>query len=78
MGWCRHDKRERSRTTLTNGTLVVGAKIDSALARPIAGCGKVQLPDACLKDGAERLLDDARALLYCDHEFDRQFAISLS
>ena len=26
----------------------------------------------------EKLLDDPQALLYCDHEFDRQFVISLS
>jgi len=26
----------------------------------------------------ENLLNDAEALLYCDHEFDRQIAISLS
>jgi hypothetical protein len=26
----------------------------------------------------EKLLDDTEVLLYCDPEFDRQFAISLS
>jgi hypothetical protein len=26
----------------------------------------------------EKLLDDTEALLYCDHEFDHQFALSLS
>jgi hypothetical protein len=26
----------------------------------------------------EKLLDDTEVLLYCDHQFDRQFVLSLS
>jgi hypothetical protein len=26
----------------------------------------------------EKLLDDTKPTLYCDHQFDRQFALSLS
>jgi hypothetical protein len=28
--------------------------------------------------GTRKLLDDTEALLYCDHQFDRQIVISLS
>jgi hypothetical protein len=34
--------------------------------------------DFGLKSRHEKLLDDTEALLYCNHEFDRQFVISLS
>jgi hypothetical protein len=41
---------------------------------------KAQFPDVhiCLKFQYEKLLDDLEALLYCDSEFDRQSALSLS
>ena len=53
-------------------------RIPPAQARPTAGREKALSPGACLKSRREKLLDDPEALLYCDHEFDRHFAISLS
>jgi len=34
--------------------------------------------DVLPKSRPKKLLDDSEALLYCGHQFDRQFAISLS
>jgi hypothetical protein len=34
--------------------------------------------DSASDDRRAKLLDDTEALLYCDHQFDRQFVISLS
>jgi hypothetical protein len=35
-------------------------------------------PDFGLNSQHEKLLDDTEAILYCDHQFDRQLALSLS
>jgi hypothetical protein len=34
--------------------------------------------DFGLNPGTRKLLDDAGQLLYCDHQFDRHFVLSLS
>jgi hypothetical protein len=38
----------------------------------------MKIPDFRLKSLHEKLLDEAKRLLYCDPEFDRHFVISLS
>jgi len=34
--------------------------------------------EVSFKSRHEKLLDDTEVLLYCDHQFDRQFVLSLS
>jgi hypothetical protein len=69
----------RTFKTRANGTLVVGARIGPAEPhRPLVVRKKRGFSGFFVSKLREKLLDDTKPTLYCDHQFDRQFALSLS
>jgi hypothetical protein len=66
------------KTKPRNGALVVGARIGPPESNPPMDAEKHILLVFVSNPRTRIFWDDFEALLYCDHQFDRQFAISLS